>query len=114
MVLVGSYAAVTAGLGFDALRWETRPGGAMMSTGERAMRAGRLALFGAVWLAAVPAALWRLATRLGPVTYDKMAHAGNSEDRAPDAPTASRTSTAPGSHNGRAAVPVGPGGAAPE
>jgi hypothetical protein len=110
VVLVGSYAAVTVGLGFDSLRWETRRDGAPLVTGERAMRAGRLALFGAVWLAAVPAALWRLATRLGPVTYDKMAHAGNAEDRAPGTPAAPAASDA---HNGHAAVPVGPGGAVP-
>jgi glycosyl transferase family 2 len=116
VVLVGSYAAVTAGLGFDALRWETGADGAPLSTGERAMRAGRLALFGAVWLAAVPAALWRLATRLGPVTYDKMAHAGNAEDRAPGTPGTSNGSGGQGTdgaHRDRAAVPVGPGSATP-
>jgi hypothetical protein len=82
-ILVGSYAAVTAGLGFDALRWETHADGAALTDRERATRAGRLALFGGVWLAAVPAALWRLATRSGPVTYDKMAHDGNAADVAP-------------------------------
>ena len=86
VVLTGSYAAVTAGLGFDALRWETRPDGSQLALSERAMRAARLALFGAVWLAAVPAAMWRLATRRGPVGYDKMAHAGNTGDRAPSPP----------------------------
>lgn len=86
VVLTGSYAAVTAGLGFDALRWETRPDGSPLTLNERAIRAARLALFGAVWLAAVPAAMWRLATRRGPVGYDKMAHAGNAGDRAPNPP----------------------------
>jgi glycosyl transferase family 2 len=85
-VLLGSYAAVTVGLGFDALRWETHPDGSPLTVRHRAARAVRLALFGAVWLAAVPAALWRLGTRRGAVAYDKMAHAGNTEDRAPSPP----------------------------
>ena len=32
------------------------------------------ALFNGLWLAAIPGAMWRLATRKGPVGYDKMAH----------------------------------------
>ena len=37
----------------------------------------RAALFGFVWLGAIPGAMWRLATRRGHVRYDKMAHAGS-------------------------------------
>ncbi len=47
----------------------TRPVGA-----DRLLRAGATALFGALWLAAVPAALVRLAVRRGPVRYDKTRH----------------------------------------
>jgi hypothetical protein len=39
----------------------------------------RLALFGTVWLAAVPAAWWRVGARRGPVVYHKMAHHGEAE-----------------------------------
>ena len=101
--LVGSYAAITAGLGFDALRWETRPDGSPLAVRERAVRAVRLALFGAVWLAAVPAAMWRLATRRGAVAYDKMAHAGNAGDAAPSAPGI------PARDEVREAIAMGPG-----
>lgn len=98
-VLLGGYAGVAAGLGFDALRWESRPDGRALPVAERLLRAGRLALFAAVWLAAVPAAMWRLAMRQGAVTYDKMAHDGVGEPTgvgagtadaadAPDAPDA--------------------------
>jgi glycosyl transferase family 2 len=102
-VLLGSYAAVTTALGFDALRWETHSGGSSLTLRERAERALRLALFGAVWLAAVPAALWRLATRRGAVAYDKMAHAGNTEDRAPS------PSREPDRDEVREAIAMGPG-----
>jgi len=74
--LVGAYAAAAAGLGFDALRWEEQPDGLPLSFPARLRRSVRLALFGTVWLAAVPAAMWRLATRRGAVVYDKMAHSG--------------------------------------
>jgi hypothetical protein len=103
VALLGSYAAVTAALGFDALRWETGPDGSPLTVRERAARATRLALFGAVWLAAVPAALWRLATRRGAVVYDKMAHAGNAGDTAPSPPVA------PVRDDMREAVAMGPG-----
>jgi hypothetical protein len=73
-LLLGAYAAVATCLAYDALRWETDSGGAPLLRSERLRRALRAAAFGAVWLAAVPAALWRLAMREGPVTYDKMDH----------------------------------------
>jgi hypothetical protein len=75
-VLVALYAGAASGLAWDALRWETLPGGGPMRPRERAARAVRAAVFGCVWLAAVPAALWRLATRCGPVAYDKMSRDG--------------------------------------
>ena len=76
-LLVGGYAAAGAGLAWDALRWETAADGGPLRARERSGRALRAALFGGVWLAAVPAALWRLATRRGSVVYDKMTHSGS-------------------------------------
>jgi hypothetical protein len=73
-VLLGAYAVAAAGLAYDALRWETDAGGAPLLRTERLRRAVRAATFGVLWLAAVPAALWRLAMREGPVGYDKMEH----------------------------------------
>lgn len=74
--LVGTYLAASGILAFDALRWDSAPGGGPLPMRERLGRSARAALFGAVWLAAVPGALWRLATRRGAVRYDKMPHAG--------------------------------------
>ena len=101
--LVAVYAAVAGGLAWDALRCDvtTRAGPSIVLV--RARRAVRAALFGTVWLAAVPAALWRLASRRGPVVYDKMEHAGHLAGEgdplaAPAAPQASagpRASAAP-------------------
>jgi Glycosyltransferase like family 2 len=73
-LLLGAYAAAAVGLTYDALRWETDAGGAPLLRTERLWRAVRAATFGVLWLAAVPAALWRLAMREGPVGYDKMEH----------------------------------------
>jgi 1,2-diacylglycerol 3-beta-glucosyltransferase len=73
-VLLGVYAIVAMGLTYDALRWETDTGGAPLLRTERLRRAVIGAVFGVLWLAAVPAALWRLAVREGPVGYDKMEH----------------------------------------
>lgn len=75
--LVVTYLAAGGALAFDALRWETRADGAPLSLSERAGRSVRAAAFSAVWLGAVPGAMWRLATRRGHVRYDKMAHAGS-------------------------------------
>ena len=72
----------------------------------------RLALFGAVWLAAVPAALWRLATRSGPVAYDKMAHDGNAADVAPRPAVVTSTSSGVARSSVRPPVAVAPGGTA--
>ncbi|HEY0444585.1 MAG TPA: glycosyltransferase family 2 protein [Candidatus Limnocylindrales bacterium] len=77
--LVAAYAIVAGGLGFDALRWEHDAAGRPLAVSERLWRAGRLAAFGGVWIAAVPAAMWRLASRRGAVAYDKMPHEGAGE-----------------------------------
>lgn len=74
--LVGTYLAAGGVLAFDALRWESTPDGAPLPLDERLGRAARAALFSAIWLGAVPGALWRLATRRGRVGYDRMPHAG--------------------------------------
>jgi hypothetical protein len=72
---LGMYWLVGATLAFDALRWESRGAdGGRLGLVQRTWRALRVSLFGGLWLAAIPAALWRLATREGPVGYDKMAH----------------------------------------
>jgi glycosyltransferase involved in cell wall biosynthesis len=73
-VLLCAYGAVGAALAYDALRWETDRGGAPLLRTERLRRAVRAAAFGGIWLAAVPAAMWRLAMREGPIAYDKMEH----------------------------------------
>jgi glycosyltransferase involved in cell wall biosynthesis len=84
--LVLLYAAAALAIGFDALRWERDVDGRPLAVRERARRALRLAAFGSVWLAAVPAAMWRLATRRGAVAYDKMPHVGAGEWRPPPVP----------------------------
>lgn len=61
-------------LAWDALRWEVAGVDQPLKGSERAARAVRAAVFGSIWLAAVPAAMWRLATRRGRVHYDKMPH----------------------------------------
>ncbi len=74
--LVVTYLAAGGALVFDALRWEAAADGARLTPLERLARSVRLGLFSAVWLGAVPGAMWRLGTRRGHVRYDKMAHAG--------------------------------------
>ncbi len=76
LALLGAYGASSWILGYDALRWERTTGGAPLDVVGRARRATRLTLFGALWIAVVPVALWRLATRRGRVEYDKMPHLG--------------------------------------
>ena len=75
LALVATYLAAGGVLAFDALRWEATEAGTL-ALPERAGRAVRAALFGFIWLGAVPAAMWRLATRRGQVRYDKMTHVG--------------------------------------
>ena len=72
--LVGTYLAAGGILAYDALRWELDASGRPPSFPIRLARSVRAALFSAIWLAAVPGALWRMAVRRGAVRYDKMAH----------------------------------------
>lgn len=75
-ILLGTYLAVGGGLAWDGLRWETSPDGTPLAARSRALRAFRVGLFDAIWLGAIPAAMWRLATRRGRVGYEKMPHVG--------------------------------------
>jgi hypothetical protein len=76
VALVGTYLAAGGILAFDALRWETDSAGGSLPMVERLGRSVRAAAFSLIWLAAVPGALWRLASRRGGVRYDKMPHVG--------------------------------------
>jgi glycosyltransferase involved in cell wall biosynthesis len=74
-VLTG-YLGVSAGLGWDSLRWTRGADGTPLTGRERARRALRVSLFNGLWLAAVPGALLRLAFGRGRISYHKMEHAG--------------------------------------
>jgi 1,2-diacylglycerol 3-beta-glucosyltransferase len=86
LALVATYLAAGGVLAFDALRWEGAPDGSHLGLGERLFRAVRVALFSAIWLGAVPGALWKLAIRRGAVRYDKMVHAGSEAAIGAEAP----------------------------
>jgi hypothetical protein len=76
VALLAGYLGVSAGLGWDALRWERRADGRALGGAERARRSLRVSLFNGFWLAVVPRALLNIALRGGPVRYEKMAHDG--------------------------------------
>ncbi len=75
-ILLGTYLAAGSVLAWDGLRWESGPEGAPLAARSRLRRALRVGLFNAVWLGAIPGAMWRLATRRGSVGYEKMPHVG--------------------------------------
>jgi hypothetical protein len=75
-ILLGTYLVGGGALAWDGLRWETGPDGGPLEPTERLRRTARAAVFNGIWLAAIPAALWRLATRRGEVGYEKMPHVG--------------------------------------
>jgi hypothetical protein len=75
-ILLGTYLAAGSALAWDGLRWESAADGGPLPNGQRTNRALRVGLFNAIWLAAIPGAMWRLATRRGSVGYEKMAHVG--------------------------------------
>lgn len=102
--LVGTYLAAGGILAFDGLRWDSAPGGGPLPVMERLGRSVRATLFGTVWLAAVPGALWRLATRRGVVRYDKMPHAGGviAGGSVPTSPVPSSTARTTGTRSGGA------------
>ncbi len=79
IAIVAGYLGVSALLGWDALRWESRAGGGPLATRERLKRAFRVSLFNGLWLVAVPRALADLAFRRGPIRYVRMEHSGSSQ-----------------------------------
>jgi hypothetical protein len=74
--VLGAYLTIGTGLTWDALRFEASPTGSTLDARARLRRSLAVGLFNAVWLAAVPGALVRLAIRRGPVEYAKMVHVG--------------------------------------
>jgi hypothetical protein len=75
--LVATYLAAAGVLAFDAQRWEPDAAGGIRAFAIRIARSVRGAAFSAIWLVAVPGALWRIAVRRGRVRYDKMTHHGS-------------------------------------
>jgi 1,2-diacylglycerol 3-beta-glucosyltransferase len=73
-VLVGGYLAAAGLLAWVGLGREAAVDGAALTVGDRLRKSIGGALFTTLWLAAIPAALWRLATRRGAVRYEKMVH----------------------------------------
>jgi len=78
-VILGTYLVAGGALAWDGLRWENDASGAPLGFDERTRRAVQVALFSGIWLAAIPGALWRLATRRGSVGYHKMPHRGGGQ-----------------------------------
>lgn len=76
VTLVVAYLGVSAGLGWDALRWERGADGRALRATERARRTIRVSLFNGLWLGVVPQALVNMILRPGPVPYEKMEHDG--------------------------------------
>jgi len=74
--LLAGYLGVSAGLGWDSLRWERRPDGRQLGRTERLSRALRVSVFNGLWLLVVPRALLNLVIRGGPMRYEKMEHRG--------------------------------------
>ena len=95
LALAATYLAAGGILAFDALRWEATASGPVPPP-ARLGRAIRAALFGFVWLGAVPAAMLRLATRRGHVRYDKMTHVGSDGDPGPQPHGAAHAEGGPG------------------
>jgi len=77
IAIAAGYLGVSAVLGWDSLRWERHPDGRPLGNGERLRRAVRVSLFNSLWLPVVPRALLNLATRRGPIRYEKMEHYGS-------------------------------------
>ncbi len=98
-LLVATYTTAGGGLAFGALTHDAhdRP----LGVRRRVERGARMAAFTAIWLGSVPAALWRLATRRGPVAYHKMDHVSHEPDRTAAAAMPSSGATAPLASPGR-------------
>jgi cellulose synthase/poly-beta-1,6-N-acetylglucosamine synthase-like glycosyltransferase len=76
LALVAGYLGLSAGLGWDSLRWERTASGSPVGAGERLRRSARVAVFNGLWLLVVPRALLNLAFRGGRIRYEKMPHDG--------------------------------------
>jgi glycosyltransferase involved in cell wall biosynthesis len=79
LAVLAGYLGVSAALGWDSLRWARDADGTPPAGRARLWRALRVALFGGLWLLAVPGALLRLAVGGGPIRYQKMEH-GNPDE----------------------------------
>jgi 1,2-diacylglycerol 3-beta-glucosyltransferase len=73
-VLVGGYLGAAGILAWVGLGREAAVDGVALAAGARLRRSIGGALFGMLWLAAIPTAMWRLSTRRGAVRYEKTAH----------------------------------------
>lgn len=87
--LVGSYLVAAGILGFDSLRWETSEHGEHLRIGERLLRSIRVSLFSVIWVATISGAMWRIATRRGPIRFDKTARASGTSGAQVDQPNLS-------------------------
>ncbi len=76
VAVLAGYLGLSAGLGWDSLRWTRGPDGKPLSGLGRGCRALRVSLFSGLWLAVVPGALVNLAFGRGRIRYRKMEHAG--------------------------------------
>ena len=73
-VVLGAFGIAALALSYDALRWETTTAGYLLDRRTRTSRAVAVAAFESLWIVVVPVALWRLATRRGPLRFAKMPH----------------------------------------
>ena len=73
-IVLGAYGIAALTLSYDALHAETSPTGDLLDRRTRTSRALAVAVFETLWIPVVPVALWRLATRRGPLRFAKMPH----------------------------------------
>jgi len=98
--LIGIYLLAGGALAFDALRWDRPAHLGRIPLGERSLRSVRVALFSAVWLVAVPGALWRIAFRRGRPRFDKTARAGTPAGLGPSSAGIPSSPATPGRADG--------------
>ncbi len=73
-IILGASGIAVLALSYDALHAETSPTGDPLDRRTRTSRALAVAAFESLWIPVVPVALWRLATRRGPLRFAKMPH----------------------------------------
>ena len=76
-VIATAYLGITAALGWDGLRWESKPDGSPLGTGERLRRSILVALATPLWAGIVSKVFFELALGDGAIKYDKMHHEGD-------------------------------------